>query len=342
MERKATLYSSLDNGQVCCTACSHRCTISKNNTGICGVRKNVNGTLTLLVWGRPVAVNVDPVEKKPLYHFLPGTLILSIGTLGCNFGCEFCQNADISQASKGSGGKKIDFTSFPLQTPDMLTLCCRKNDIPSIAFTYNEPTIFTEYAVDVMKKAKKHGIRGVFVSNGYETKECLKLISPYIDAFNIDLKSFRDDFYRTICKARLQPVLDTISRLHDMGKWVEVTTLVIEGKNDSDKEFGDIAKFIKNISPDIPWHISACHPEYKMTDIKATSIQTLERAYEIGKKMGLNYIYLGNITGNPHEDTLCLKCGTTLVARDGYTVRENKIKNNACTSCGFEIKGIWE
>lgn len=247
----------------------------------------------MLVRGRPVAVHLDPIEKKPLYHFLPGSWIYSIGTVGCNFRCRFCQNWDISQ-EKEIVGKSLD-------TREIVDYCV-KNKIPSIAFTYNEPTIWSEWAVEIMKEVKSRsgGIRGVYVTNGYMTLETLDYLEGYIDAYNVDLKSFSDDFYREVCGARLGPVLRNIREIYKRGKWLEVTTLVIPGKNDSREELLAIAKFLVNISKDIPWHLSAFHPHYKMSDRESTSYEKLVEAREIGLRAGLRYLYIGNTgEGNP-------------------------------------------
>lgn len=337
------LCTKLSDNVVQCSACSHRCKIQNGNTGICGVRRNYHGTLKLLVWDKPTGVAVDPMEKKPLFHFLPGSAIFSLGTFGCNLGCLFCQNDMTSQLSKTDAWRS-SYTKFlnqlELWPAKKIVSYCVENNIPSIAFTYNEPSIFAEYAADVMKLAKKEGIKGVFVTNGYQTKECLKYIKPYIDAFNVDLKSFRDSYYRTICKASLEPVLDTIKRLYDMGKWIEITTLVVDGKNDSDEELSDIAKFIASVSPNIPWHLSACHPAYKLTNIRVTPKKTLDWAYHIGKMTGLTYVYLGNLTSS-HENTHCPSCGKCIIERNGFDVVHNHIKKGRCPFCQTPIHGIW-
>lgn len=343
--KDCVLFTKLSDNVVECKACSHRCKIKDGNTGICAVRKNYHGILKLLVWDKPIGVQVDPVEKKPLFHFLPGSSIFSLGTYGCNFGCLFCQNATTSQLSKTDQWKGM-YTKFLNQLEEWpakkIISYCIKNNIPSIAFTYNEPSIFAEYAIDVMKLAKKECIKGIFVSNGYQTKECLSYIGPYIDAYNIDLKSFSDLFYQSICKAKLQPVLDTIQHIYKIGKWMEITTLVIDGKNDSDEQLSHIAKFIASVSPDIPWHLSACHPEYKMMDIRVTPKRTLKWAYEIGKQAGLRYVYLGNIVNNTYEHTLCPTCKTVLIARNYFDVITNSIKKGICPTCQTHISGIWQ
>ena len=335
---EAILYKKLDNNKVLCTACRQNCIISPDNTGVCSVRQNKDGKLYLLVYGKAASFNIDPIEKKPLYHFMPATEIFSLGTVGCNFACDFCQNWDISQITKDLKNKllkekkisKIDaeISKFGYELPPekIVEICIEKN-IPSIAYTYNEPSIFFEYAYDTAKLANKKGIKNVFVTNGYETEEALKLINPYLDAMNIDLKSFSDEFYKKICKGRLQPVLDTIKLAHKLGIWIEITTLIIPGKNDSNKELNQIANFIANIDKNIPWHVIAFHPDYKMTDISSTSLNTLQKAYNIGKKAGLNYVYTGNILDDEHSNTYCPKCNTLLIKRSGYFVEIENFEN---------------
>lgn len=343
--KDCVLFLGLSDKQVQCSACNHRCIIRDNRTGVCGVRKNYHGSLKLLVWNKPTGVAVDPIEKKPLFHFLPGTPIFSLGTFGCNFGCSFCQNAMTSQLSKTDSWKHM-YTKYlnqlELWPAKKIVTYCRENSIPSIAFTYNEPTIFVEYAAEVMKLARPYQIKGVFVSNGYETDECLDFIEPYIDAYNIDLKSIRNEFYQSVCKARLEPVLHTIKRIHNMGKWLEITTLVIDGKNDSDKELTQIAQFITSVSPDIPWHVTACHPDYKMADIRITPQKTLQRTYEIGQRAGLHYIYTGNTSDSTHERTLCPYCNTVLIKRNKYDVTDNALQKGSCPTCQTHIPGLWQ
>ena len=339
--REAVLYKKLAQKSVQCVACAWRCTIAEGKRGVCGVRKNVDGTLQLLVHSYPVSVNLDPVEKKPLYHFLPGTKIFSLGTVGCNFACEFCQNFDISQVTK-TGWNVAEMEEGQEYTPDTIVQYCRDHHIPSIAFTYNEPTIFSEYAVDVMKRAKPHGIKGVYVSNGYETKEALDFLEGFIDAYNIDLKSFREDFYQKVCHARLSPVLETIKALHQRGKWLEITTLLIPGQNDGAEEIVQIAKFIKGISPDIPWHISAFYPQYKMVDIDVTPSERLFEAFDLGKNAGLKYIYTGNITDHAHSNTLCPQCGFLMIERDGLYHTRVIAEKGICPKCQTQIPGVWE
>lgn len=283
--KECELYKKRADGKVICTACAHKCLIEKGKAGICGVRKNIKGKLYLIIYGKIISKNIDPIEKKPLYHFLPGTKTFSIGTIGCNFKCGFCQNYDISQLRKIIG-EKI--------TPSQLVKEAIKNKCKSIAYTYNEPTIFIEFVKDTAELAKKKGLKNILVTNGYETKECLDFITPYIDAMNIDLKSFSNKFYLKNCKARLSPVLETIKNSYKKGILIEITTLLIPNENDSKNEIEKIAKFIASIERDIPWHISRFFPMYKMKDKSPTEIQKLKEAEKIGKKY-LNHVYLGNI-----------------------------------------------
>lgn len=334
--QKAILYKKIKNDDVQCVCCNHKCVISPGKCGICGVRQNVGGELYLRVYGKAIAVHIDPVEKKPFYHFLPGTKMFSFGTIGCNFRCSFCQNWDISQAK----GKDCDMgQDLP---PEEIVSYCRENKIPSIAYTYNEPTIFTEYAADTGKLAKKHGIKNVYVTNGYESEECLEYMKDWCDALNIDIKSYSERFYSKICGARLQPVLDTVKRAWEMGFWVEITTLVIPGENDSKRELKSIAEFIAGVSVDIPWHVTAFHPDYKMTDVALTPASTLERAWKIGKEAGLKFVYTGNIPGMEHDNTFCPKCNTVLVERYGMECLKCNVEKGKCPKCGEKIAGVWE
>ncbi|MDD3488038.1 MAG: AmmeMemoRadiSam system radical SAM enzyme [Candidatus Pacebacteria bacterium] len=341
--KKAILYKKLADNKVQCLACSHKCIINEEQTGICGVRQNKQGDLYLLVYNKPISVNIEPIEKKPLFHFLPGEKIFSLGTIGCNFGCEFCQNWEISQLPKTID--TIRQTGYERQqetwTPETIVQYCLESKIPMIAYTYNEPTIWTEYAYEIMKLAKEKGIKNVWVSNGFMSQETLDLISPYLDAINIDLKSFSEDFYKNICKARLEPVKENIKKIYEKGIWLEVTTLIIPKINDSDKELEQIAEFLKNISENIPWHISAFYPGYKMVDISSTPKESLIKAYQIGKQAGLKYVYIGNTPDAEYESTYCPKCNFLLIKRLGLDMIENKIQDGKCPKCNTEIKGIF-
>ncbi|MFH1363694.1 MAG: AmmeMemoRadiSam system radical SAM enzyme [Candidatus Omnitrophota bacterium] len=286
--KEAMLYEKLAQDQVCCQLCAHHCKIAPGQTGICGVRQNKQGTLYSLVYAKAIACQVDPVEKKPLYHFHPGSKIYSIATVGCNFQCGFCQNWQISQNSQGL---KDSWELSPRQIVDKAKAC----GCLSIAYTYGEPTVFFEYAYDTARLAKQENLYNVFVTNGYMSKEAISLIRPYLDAANIDLKSFRQAFYRDICRAELEPVLDSIRLMKELGIWIEITTLIIPGENDSLKELENIAGFIAEVGKDIPWHISRFHPDYKFLDHQPTALESLEKAKAIGEKAGLRYVYLGNV-----------------------------------------------
>jgi len=343
----ALMQKQLKSKTVKCLACSHYCIIQNNSTGLCGIRKNINGKLYLLVYGKAAAVNIDPVEKKPLYHFLPGSKIFSFGTLGCDFGCLFCQNWDISQPTREirfdeNRDKILEKLLENCQDlkPKQIVEYCKKQSLPSIAYTYNEPAVFFEYAYDTAKLAKKHGIKNVFVSNGYESKESLKKIKKYLDAANIDLKSFSEEFYLSICKARLEPVLKNIESFHKLGIWTEVTTLIIPTKNDSEKELTQIAEFLASVSKAIPWHVTAFHPDYKMLDVPPTPLSTLLKAYKIGKKAGLKYVYVGNVMAGKYENTYCPKCNSLSIERHGFFKIKNNLDKGKC-KCGYELEGVW-
>jgi len=335
VKKEAMLYEKLSNGKVRCFLCSHRCNIADSKYGICGVRKNEKGTLYTFVYGDVIASHVDPIEKKPLYHFLPGSYSYSIATIGCNFKCGFCQNWNISQVSKRNGGDG----GYELKPEEVLREA-KKSKCKSISYTYTEPTIFFEYAYDTAKIAKKEGLYNNFVTNGFMTKEAIDTIKPYLDAANVDLKSFNDDFYKKNCKGRLQPVLDSIRYMKKLGIWVEVTTLLIPGENDSDKELEEIAKFIADTGKDIPWHISRFHPDYQFTDHSATPLPVLMKAKDIGKNYGLRYVYLGNVVEG--GDTYCYNCNALLISRASLKSRAIKIKDSKCPSCGSKIDGVWE
>jgi pyruvate formate lyase activating enzyme len=283
--KECILYKKLEGEEVQCIACNHRCIISEDEKGICGVRKNINGKLFLLVYGLIVSENIDPIEKKPLYHFLPNTKTYSIGTVGCNFKCYFCQNYNISQLREIVGKEVI---------PEEIVERAIKTGCKSISYTYNEPTIFAEFVKDTAVLAKKKGLKNILVTNGYMTKECLDFLGEYIDAMNIDLKSSDDKFYRNICKAKLKPVLETIKLAHKKGIHIEITTLVVPGENNSIRIFENIAEFISEIDKNIPWHISRFFPMYKMRDKPTTPLESLKKAEAIGKKY-LKHVYLGNV-----------------------------------------------
>jgi pyruvate formate lyase activating enzyme len=328
--KEAMLYDKL-NGKVKCNLCNHRCTISPDGFGICHVRQNIKGKLYTLNYGRPIAVHVDPIEKKPLFHFLPGTKSLSLGTVGCNFNCQFCQNSDISQLPKEQG--KIAGENLP---PKEIVRLAKENNCQSISYTYTEPTIFFEYAYDTAKLAKKAGLKNVFVTNGYYTEETLAKMKGLIDAANIDLKTFDEKSHRELIGASVKPILNSIKKTWEAGLWLEITTLIVTEFNDSPNNLKNIARFIASIDKNIPWHISRYYPAYKYTK-PSTSLETLEKAYKIGKEAGLRFVYVGNIQGNKLESTYCPKCSEKLIERYGFEVLKNKIKDGKCPKCGEKI-----
>jgi pyruvate formate lyase activating enzyme len=335
--KQAMFQEARDGGKVQCSLCSHRCLIPPGHRGICAVRENRNGVLYSLVYDKLIARNIDPIEKKPLFHFLPGSQSFSIATPGCNFRCKHCQNADISQLPRDHDGLIMG----EAMAPELIVAAAQRSRCASISYTYTEPTIFFELAYDTAKLASAAGIRNVFVTNGYITPEALREIRPYLHAANIDLKGFTDDFYRTICGARLQPVLDSIRLYHEIGIWIEVTTLVIPDHNDGENELRGIAEFIRSVDRDIPWHVSRFHPTYKLTDKPRTPVKTLTRAREIGLEAGLRHVYEGNVPGEG-EDTVCGKCGKTVLKRFGFTVEQNNVRAGVCRFCGAAIAGVWE
>lgn len=352
------LYKKLNDNFSQCLACRWYCKIPENFLGFCGVRANIKGKVKLLTENYSCAYHIDPIEKKPLYHFLPGAKIFSIGTSGCNFSCQFCQNWDISQTPKllrqqlaktGRLNKLVDkVVKFIKENslylpPEKIVRLALSYQTPSIAFTYNEPAIFAEYAYKTMRLAKEHHLFGVFVSSGYESKETLNLLEDYIDGYNIDIKAGSETFYQKISKTRLKLVLETVEEIFKRKKWLEITTLIIEGLNDSEKEIRFIARFIKNLSPDIPWHISAFYPAYKMSNHPPTKWESLKKAWEIGREEGLNYVYTGNIPRPDTESTYCPACGNLLIERFGYSVKIKglEVKKGRCKQCGLKIPGIW-
>ncbi len=323
-------YKAYKEGKLICTLCQHYCKIKEGSTGICGVNKNVGDTIECLVYGYPSALNIDAMEKKPLYHFLPGSKILSLGTVGCNFHCNFCQNWSLSQEHQ------IDKSRY-ISPQDMVQLAL-KNDCPSIAYTYNEPTIFYPYARDIAIEAHKQGLKNVYVSNGYESYEVIEDMEGIIDAINIDLKSYDAVYYKSL-GGSLEKVLKNIRHFFSKDIWMEITTLVVPTKNDSDEQLHKIASFIAELSLDIPWHISAFHPDYKELELPGTSLESLKKAYAIGKSYGLKYVYMGNVNAN--ADTVCPSCGKLLIQRDALRRTAVFLKGNSC-ECGEKIEGVFD
>ena len=334
---EAYLYEPLEENKVKCNLCNHRCIIKEGRRGICGVRENRGGVLETLVYGRLIARHIDPIEKKPLFHFMPGSLSYSIATVGCNFKCKFCQNADIAQMPSDRNGRIAgDYLS-----PKDIVDAALKGDCKTIAYTYTEPTVFFELAYDTAKLAHQKGIKNIFVTNGYMTAEALNMISPYLDAANVDLKAHTNDFYKTYCGAKLAPVKETLKLMKSSGVFVEVTTLLIPGLNDARDELEELAAFLAgSLGTETPWHISRFHPTYKLMDRPSTPVKTLVMAREIGIKAGLKYVYTGNVPGENGEKTFCYKCGKILIDRWGFYVRENLTENCRCPNCGAKIDGV--
>jgi len=334
--KEAMFYESTSENGVHCNLCNHRCKIKEGKRGICGVRENRGGKLYSFVYGKIIAEHIDPIEKKPLFNFLPGSRAFSIGTVGCNFHCKHCQNSDISQHPHEHGGEVI----VQDRNPDQIVTAAKAAGCETIAYTYTEPTIFYEFAYDTAVLAQKEGIKNVFVSNGYMSSEAARQIAPYLDAINIDLKAFTDKFYKEVCGARLNPVLETILLMKELGVWVEVTTLIIPGLNDGEQELRDIACFVKSVGPEIPWHVSQFYPAYKLLNRPSTPVATLRRAREIGMEEGLRYVYEGNVSGEGGENTHCYTCGALLIERYGLALTQNRLQDGKCPKCGTRIDGL--
>jgi pyruvate formate lyase activating enzyme len=324
------------DSRVRCNLCHQRCVIAAGGRGLCGVRENRDGTLYSLVYGKAVARAVDPIEKKPLHHFLPGSYSFSVATVGCNFHCRHCQNCEISMVA----GEEWRDLGEDL-SPSQIVALAEAAQCASVSYTYTEPTIFFEYAADTARLAHAKGLRNVFVTNGYITPEPLREIAPFLDAANIDLKSFSDSTYRELCGARLAPVLDTIRRYYELGIWMELTTLIIPGWNDSEDEFRRIARFIADLGPDIPWHVSRFFPSHRLPDVPPTPVQTLLRAATLGAEAGLRYVYTGNIAHDAGQATSCPECRRKLIERGRHGLYMNALAQGTCPSCGTAIPGVW-
>lgn len=336
MIKDALLYEKLADSRVQCSVCAHRCIINPGRRGLCGVRENRDGNLYSLVFGTLIAENIDPIEKKPFFHFYPASQSFSIATVGCNFHCVFCQNHEISQMPR---------TTLMIMgednAPEDIVARAKKSNCKTIAYTYTEPTVYLETVLATAKIANKEGLKNIFVTNGYMTGETLDALKPYLAAANVDLKSFREDFYEKHCGARLQPVLDSLKKMKELGIWVEITTLLIPGLNDSADELTDIASFIATLGRETPWHISRFHPQFKMRDKQSTPVDLLHHACEIGKKAGLKYVYSGNVPGDKGENTYCASCSGLLIARYGYRIINNTLTGNVCPHCGQKLDGIF-
>ncbi|RMF06008.1 AmmeMemoRadiSam system radical SAM enzyme [Candidatus Woesearchaeota archaeon] len=337
MERlKEALYYEKKQGSqnVQCRICPRNCIIAEGKTGFCRVRRNIGGKLYAENYSRPCSIAIDPVEKKPLYHFLPGQDILSIATVGCNLACKHCQNYEISQAEVGAYNE-------PKVTPEEIVDAALRKNCSMIAYTYTEPTIFYEYVLDTAKLAKQKGIRNVIVSNGYINPEPLKELLKYIDAANIDLKAFDGDFYKKITLAKLEPVLETLRTIAKSSAWLEITNLIIPTLNDSISKIREMAAWISaELGADVPLHLTRFHPYYKLSHLPPTPEETLTKAYMVAKEK-LNYVYVGNILTEEGQHTYCPECGELLIERVAFRVVKNRIKNSRCPSCKAKIAGVW-
>ncbi len=334
--KEALYYITLKNNKVKCNLCPFNCIIKPNHFGNCNARKNINGKLYSLVYGKPASVAIDPIEKKPLYHFYPGSYSLSIGTFGCNLHCLNCQNYDISQSKADKFlGKEI--------MPEKLVEIAIEKGCKSIAYTYNEPTIFYEYVIETAKLAKKKGLKNIMVTNGFINTKPLKRLYKFIDGANIDLKSIKDEFYRKICFARLQPVLEAIKEIKKIGSWIEITNLIIPEYNSKEDEIKELCLWIKNnIGVKVPLHFSAFYPTYRLLDAPRTTSEMLIKARDIARGLGIKYVYLGNTAIEDAGNTYCSHCGRLLIERGWFEVYKNKIKNNCCPFCGEIVDGVFE
>ncbi len=333
-----TVLATLEaDGSVRCGVCAHRCLVRPGRSGICGVRENRDGMLWCSAYGAVVAASVDPIEKKPLYHVDPGSLAFSVATAGCPFHCTFCQNWEIAQAPRL--GLEVPQRVLP---PARLVEEALASGASSIAYTYVEPTVFLEYALEIGRLARRAGLRNLFITDGYATPEAIGLLAPVLDAANVDLKAFDDRFYRRFCGATLAPVLDAIMAYARAGVWLELTTLVIPGHNDSDAELRDLTGWIVDtLGPHVPWHVSRFFPAYRMRDVPPTPAATLRRAAGIGREAGLQHVYVGNAPDVRLEDTACVGCGLLLVERRGYRCSSVLGPGGACPRCGRVLEGRW-
>jgi pyruvate formate lyase activating enzyme len=337
MYKEVVDVSSSTEKSVICDLCHHSCRLAKGQIGICGVRQGTGEAVESLVYGKVVAENIDPIEKKPLFHVLPGSLSYSIATPGCNFRCLNCQNSSISQVKDGLSGSRI----IANRTPEQIVAAALASGCESLSYTYVEPTVFFEFAYDCAVLAKKSGLGNIFVSNGYMSERVVRELTPVLTAINIDLKSWDDGFYRKVCGARLAPVLDNIRKFVESGVWVEVTTLIIPEMNDSEEELRAIATFLAGVDRNIPWHVSGFYPAYNMMDKRPTQPSDIDFARQIGRDCGLHYVYGGNVRTTDGASTLCPDCGLPLIVRNNFIVKKNKLEGGACPSCQAKVAGVW-
>ena len=342
MKHKALFYKTskelnsnlkIDSDSIQCFLCVHNCIIKNNKRGICGVRENENGELYSLVYSMAVSSAVDPIEKKPLFNFHPGTKSLSIATVGCNLHCTFCQNHSISQMPRDNNG----LIQGNKLLPEQVVQAAKIHGCRTISYTYTEPTIYYEYAKDCMELAICNEVKNIWVTNGYISEEPLKKLDGLLHAANVDLKSYSESFYKKHCKASLEPVKQTIIAMKQMGVWVEITTLLIPGENDDQKELTKLAEFIASVDPSIPWHVSRFHPTYNMLNKDVTSVASIKKALKCGKDAGLRYIYAGNVWGEKSESTFCYSCNNEIISRYGFSIEHNRLQQNTCPDCGTQI-----
>lgn len=336
MIREALLYEKLTDSRVQCAMCAHRCKISAGRRGLCGVRENKDGSLYSLVFGTLIAEHVDPIEKKPFFHVHPASRSYSIATVGCNFSCDFCQNHEISQMPRSTLMIMGEDTA-----PSTIVERAKNSHCKTIAYTYTEPTVYLETALETAKIACRDGLQNVFVTNGFMTAEAIDIIAPYLVAANVDLKSFRDGFYKKQCGAKLKPVLESLKKMKERGIWLEITTLLIPGLNDSTEELKDIAAFIFSLGPETPWHISRFHPQFKRLETPSTPVDSLHRAGLIGKEAGLKYVYCGNVPGDEGENTVCSNCKKLVIRRHGFKIIDNFLSGPSCSHCGQKLEGLF-
>lgn len=333
---KAILGEKLEDGWVRCRLCAHQCRIAPGKRGLCGVRKNAAGELVSLNADRVAAANIDPIEKKPLYHFLPGSRSFSVAAMGCNFSCRFCQNHSLSVVRR-----EADIEGEAL-TPQRLVALAREGDCRSISYTYTEPTVFFELVLETAQRARAAGLRNVLVSNGYLGPEALALLAPFLDGANIDLKAFRDEFYQRYCSARLGPVLETIAAMKAAGIWIEVTTLLIPGLNDDPAEIEDLIGFLLGLGGDVPWHVSRFFPCHLMAGLPPTEPAAIRRCLERAEQRGIRFVYGGNFADDRWSQTRCPRCRKTLIERHGYRVTASGLSAGACSACGARVAGVWQ
>jgi pyruvate formate lyase activating enzyme len=336
IEHKALLAGVLSENRVRCNLCAHHCELAEDQYGLCGERVNRQGQLYTRNFGRLIAAHVDPIEKKPLNHFLPGSSSFSIAAPGCNFRCQWCQNWDISQANAQNNPARLAYTPATEVVRNALRSGCK-----GISYTYTEPTVFFEYTLEGSKLAHENGIKNVYVTNGFMSGEMLALYLPWLDAANVDIKAFSDQAYRQYMGGRLKPVLDSCKRMKQAGVWLEITTLVVPGVNDDPAQLKELTSFIANeLGVDTPWHVSRFYPQYQYLETPPTPDATIRQAMEIGAEAGLRYVYAGNTRG--YSDTHCPKCSTLLLRRSGLALLENNLRQGTCPNCGERIAGVWE